>query len=113
MIRAGLLPHTVTITTPDSSGTDRYNQPVITFDVPPATTRTVKAFIQPASQLEEFNDRDASITDWFMITNDTALDHLEQVTWDGKVFEIIGDPAVYSTPRGEHHRTARLQRVVG
>lgn len=112
MIPPRLFPHTVDIVHPDTSGTDQYHQPVLDY-AGGTTDAGVKAFVQPVSQEEVRADQDTTVTRWKIFADTQALSSLDRVVWDGKTYEVDGDTAIHSTPRGEHHRTALLRHVSG
>ena len=108
-----LLPHTVVITKP-ARVSDHYANPG-QLDYATGTTTTTTAWLQEGQYTagEDTNGRDALISQWTMITNYQGIEGYDRVAWDGKTFEVDGQPSPKYTPLGLHHVEATLRHVQG
>lgn len=90
---------------------DRRGNPVDAFDT--ANKRPYPCRLEQTDSEEIQVDRDTVISNWRLFlppdAQISARDHWEQS--DGRTFEVIGAPAIESTPRGPHHIEARLRFI--
>jgi hypothetical protein len=111
MISVDLFPHTLTVITP-TIATDRYSNETLSYDVPPATSRTIGGFMQPNVSTENTVDRSAVTYAYVVYTND-SLDARDRVIWEGHTFEVDGPPRRWDTPAGAHHYETYLRVTEG
>jgi head-tail adaptor len=107
----GLLVHDVVIVNP-RLGTDRYGNEVKNWF---AATRTpAKAWVAQRTASEIRDGREALVGSWtIMLAPDTDISGRSRVEWDGRTFEVDGEPRPAHTRRGPHHLEATLRLVEG
>lgn len=107
-------PHLVIAVQPVVS-TDRNGSTVRSYKESDGATRVpnVPAWVQQSSADETHSDgRNAAVSDWvaFTLFEFSRFDRLE---WNGKTFEVEGEPNPLYTPRGLHHHEVGLRVVEG
>ncbi|WP_432159219.1 hypothetical protein [Streptomyces sp. bgisy153] len=115
-VPAALLPHTITLVRPDTSGTDGYSNTV--YDYGPAATRTeIKGWLQQDTRRQltgvAADGRATQVERWLLVTNHADVRALDRFEWSGLTFETDGPPAPAHTPRGLHHQELALRIVTG
>ncbi|MFD6070315.1 phage head completion protein [Amycolatopsis lurida] len=106
-------PHRLTVVTPVSVP-DEYENPVprLTYG-PDAPRRTVAGFMQPGSSTEPAApSRQAVVTGWRAFTA-APVTSRERIEWDGRTFEVSGEPARWSPRFGYVHYELTLTHVEG
>lgn len=109
MISEHLLPHRVRpVTAVDQL--DDYGNPV---RVPGPPGAEVPAYVQPVDTSEDVTDGQVRVTRLkvFVGPDVADLDAWSHLLWDGREWELVGDPARHDTPAGEHHRVLTVRRV--
>lgn len=107
-----LLTETVDLIYQVDGALDDYNTPTDNYTGTPVTT---KARIEPVEERELTAGRDTRISEFrmFLLPNVT-VDALSRVRDSAnKIYEVIGAPGVYRTPRGAHHQELRLRFIEG
>lgn len=114
MIPAHLLPLQVEWAEPGDT-TDSKNNTVDDWTVPDAGWPTIAAYIeQQVQNVAELRDgRDTLVSTWLFITNELGVTARARIIWDGRTFELDGEPWKPITPAGPHHLEARLRLVEG
>lgn len=113
MIPDDMLPHTLTVIDPSES-TDGYGDTKLTYEVPPASTRDIAAYVQPAGGDETATpERDAVTWDWTAYTNDLNVTARNRVEWRGRTYRVQGPGQLWETPEEPHHAELRLVAVEG
>lgn len=75
---------------------------------------TVPAFVSPLDATEDEINRDVRINRYGVIVDlDAELDGLSELDWNGKRWEVIGEPRLYSSHRGGHHYEFEIRRTEG
>lgn len=99
----------LTVLTPATT-TDTYGDGVLDYDA--ATSRDTLGWFTQLSSVEMIDGRDAVTTDVavFLAADDPISANDRVVTSDG-TWDVVGTPAVRSTPRGPHHVEVRLSKV--
>lgn len=106
-----MLPHSVTVTTPGRS-TDGYGNEALDY-VTGVTARTIAAYVQPRPGTENTDGRNAVERVWVMFTT-APVEALDRVTWEGRVYEVDGQPQRWDVPgRRTHHYESNLRAVEG
>lgn len=106
-------PHTGTVIDPGET-TDGYGDTVLTYEVPPATTRDVHGFFQPQATEESVTSERTAVTwDLIFFTEDSGIGPRQWVEWRGTTYIVDGQPRDGDTPDGFHHLEVRLQAVRG
>lgn len=111
MISASLFPHEIVVVTP-AVVEDRYHAQTLTYDIPPATQRTIRAFMQPSATQEDMVDRNA-LTYAYTVYTTEALEARDRVTFDGHTYEVDGPPRRWDAFMGAHHYEALLRVTEG
>lgn len=110
---AHLLVHTVTRIRPAAT-TNTYGDAALSYDVPPAASKAMPAWVQQDQRLEERTDgRDPLEQRWLLMTNDDDVQALDRIVHEGETFEVEGPPARVNTPAGFHHLEATLYQAKG
>ncbi|MGY6652815.1 hypothetical protein ACXIZN_11655 [Amycolatopsis sp. TRM77291] len=107
------LPHRLIVVTPVPVP-DEYENPVprLTYG-PDAPRRTVAGFMQPGSSTEPASPgRQAVVTGWRAFTA-APVTARERIEWDGRTFEVSGEPARWSPRFGYVHYELTLTHVEG
>lgn len=107
------LPHRVTLSRAGTT-TDRYNNRTRNWATA-TTTEDVPAWVQQQTTTVDLDEnRSAIVTRWVVFMGPTTdVADGDRLTWRGRVFVIDGDPAIPSSPVGDHHIEAVLQTVAG
>lgn len=106
------LPDTVTVVTP-ATGADRRGDAILSYGSD-ATRVAVRGWMQQQGQSETTGDRDLRVSSWRLFSDSTpGLDALARIEWDGRTFEVVGQPNHLASPRGYHHTEADLRLVEG
>jgi len=104
-----LLPHRVR---PVASveAVDDYGNPV---RVPDARGAEVPAYVQPLDTSEALADGQVRETRLkvFVRPDVTGLDAWSHLVWEGREYELEGDPRRHDSPAGPHHRVLYVRRV--
>lgn len=106
-----LLTTPVTIITPGSMTSTRYNSqlPDWTF---PDEVDTI-GWLTELSTTEVLDGRDTVLTGWrLFLPAGTTITAVDRVRIDGDTFDVDGQPHSATTPNGEHHIEVNLTRVV-
>ena len=111
MSLATLLTQPITIVRAGAS-TDRYNNAAADWTT--ATRVTVNGRLQQTDTVEVAVGRDTLIADWLLFLPTTAvISGLDRIETAAGTFEVVGVPAVVTTPAGPHHLEVRLRSIVG
>lgn len=106
-----IFPHTVTIVRP-ASGVDGYGDP--SEDWGQTTSTWSAAWVQPRSTSEVNGGRTAVLTEWMaFLPEDAPIAAGDRLVWEGRTYEVDGEPAVLWNPSGPHHVEASLKRITG
>lgn len=106
-----IFPHTVTIHRP-AAATDAYGDPSVDWN--DSTSTTSAAWVQPRTSSEDNDNRAAISSGWMVFLPDgTDVHAADRVVWDGRTYEVDGEPAVLWNPSGPHHVEAPLKRITG
>lgn len=105
-------PHTVTRLRPplveDRRGDERRDWPNA------EATPDLRVWVQQRSATEQVDaTRDEQRTSWLMFSGVNDWLTTDRVLWQGRTFEVDGEPQVLQTPRGFHHVEVSLLRVAG
>ena len=113
MIPDHMLPHTVQRIRPATS-TNAYGDEELTYTVPPASSKDMRAWVQQERPQEIIEDgRHADVREWTLIVNDSDVMSKDRIVFGGLVFEVDGPPEDLYTPAGYHHTEAALKLVEG
>jgi len=93
------------------SGTDAHGNDIVSFGPPVPSTY----WFEPLTGAEVTLDQNLQIGDARLyLPHDTALSGVDRWSMsDGTVWEVIGPPLTFPTPRGPHHLEAIVRRYVG
>lgn len=95
--------------------TDRRNDAV--RDWANATRTTARGWIAQAAQSISSEQRDgtAVVSEWTVVVPaDTDINAHDRVEWDGRIFDVIGEPNRGFTPSGAaHHKEVQMRIVEG
>jgi len=107
---ATLLTRTATITSRTQSGPpDEDNVPTWV-----ETTTTAACYLEPISSAEATLDQNTEIGDHLAVfAPEVSLDGSDSITVEGHVYEVIGPPRRFNTPRGPHHQEIHVREVTG
>lgn len=92
-------------------GEDDYGNTVPDWDAP--SVSGVRVMVEQRRTVEEQGGRDVTTTTLVLFTNELAVDAGDRFVWDGRTYEVDGDPAVVYSPAGPHHAECALRLVVG
>jgi len=108
---ASMLVHTVSIVTPTTT-TDRYGSEVKVWA---GSGSSSPAWMRQRSTLETVEGREARSSDWVaFLPAGTSVTAMDRIVWDGRTFEVAGDPLKAHGRTGEvHHIEAPLRIVEG
>lgn len=88
---------------------DRYGNPQATWPDGP----TVPGRIHQVQSFERNDSRDTVTSDWQLLlmpsVTITAYDRVRDTY--GRVFEVVGEPKIATTPRGPHHIEVQLRHI--
>lgn len=105
------LPHTVLVVEPAEMA-DEYGNPVPRLDYQRGTRRPAPALMQPlTSQEQDEPGRHTVASRWRLFTF-AEIPPRARVEWRGRVYEIEGEPQVW-TPRPGHRHVEAVLKVVG
>lgn len=108
MIGSHILPHRIqpvasTVETDDYGNTVR---------VPGTPGAEVEAFVQPQETSEDTTEGQVRETRCKVFVNPTvAVDAWSHIVWDGRRWELLGDPRRHDAPGGRHHQVLYIRRV--
>lgn len=106
-----LLVHDVTVVNP-RIGADRYGNEI--KDWYAASRTATKAWVAQRSATEDRDGREALVTDWMVVLPpEVDVSGLSRLEWDGRTFELDGEPRPAYTRRGLHHWEATVRIVEG
>jgi hypothetical protein len=107
---ASLLGQTATVTRRVEGIEDEYGSPVLADSM----ATDYRARLEPTGSVEQLVGQDRVVTDFALyLPADAAISHLDHVSIDGTDYEVVGEPARQSSPRGPHHIVAALRRIQG
>jgi hypothetical protein len=107
------LPHILTVVSPVGVA-DEYGNPAprLTYG-PDAPRRVVPGLVQPDSSTEPVAPgRQPVVTSWRAFTSEPVAVR-ERIEWDGRTFEVMGEPARWSPRFGYVHYELTLTHVEG
>ena len=108
MIPAHLKPHQI-IPLPAVDEIDAYGNH---RRVPGPPAAPVLAYIQPDSNTELVTEGQVRIAQWRVYLDPVeGLDSWSALEWEGRRYEVVGDPARFDTPDGRHHLRLVMRRV--
>lgn len=96
-----------------ASTTNSYGDTVTDWSEDAVTSTTINVMIEQKTSTEQRDGRDVTVTTLALFTNELAVDAAHRIVWDGRTYEIEGEPAVIQTPRGPHHLEATIRIVEG
>lgn len=100
----------IVIQTPVDGEVDRYGNPVGAYDA----GTVVAAWVSPATVDENTVDRDTRLIEQeVVLPPGTVVSALSRITYEGKEYEVIGDPRTAPTPLGAHHVELVMRRTEG
>lgn len=107
------LPHSLIVVTPVPVP-DEYGNPVLRLTYGPnAPRRKVSGLVQPDSSTEPVvPGRQPVVTSWRAFTAEQVTAR-ERIEWDGRTFEVAGEPARWSPRFGYVHYELTLTHVEG
>lgn len=77
-------------------------------------TPGLRVWVQQRSAAELIDaTRDEDRSSWLMFSGVNDWQTADRVVWQGRTYEVDGEPNVLETPRGFHHVEAVLLRVAG
>ncbi len=93
---------------------DEYDNPAPARDYGPAAPRrAIRGLMQPGGSTEPAAPhRQPVVTSWRLFTT-AAVTARERIVWQGRTFEITGEPARWSPRFGHVHYEAVLTHVEG
>ena len=107
-----IYPHSVDIIRAASS-TDAYGDPTLDWDTA-TTTSEVPAWVQPRTTSEVTGGRSAVLTEWMaFLPPETDVAAHDRLRWEGRLYDVDGDPAYLWNPSGPHHVEVPLTRITG
>lgn len=110
MIPAHLLPIEVTWMRPGIT-IDGYGNSVPDWDA--VTSSPLDVMIERRRTTEQRANRDATITNLVMFTNELAVAATDRIVWGDDTYDIDGEPWVVHTPAGPDHAEVDLLKVTG
>lgn len=108
MIPSDFLPHSAVWQQPTKTQ-DGHGSDVYTYSGGTA----VRGWFQQRTTEELVGGRQTVVTQWWLFLNEQGVGPLDRFVWDGKTFQVDGDPAPLSAPTGFHHLEIPLRRVTG
>jgi hypothetical protein len=106
-----IFPHTVTILRA-GQGTDEYGDAVV--DWTSSTATASPAWVQPRTTSEENANRSAVLRGMLaFLPPGVSIRAHDRLAWDGRTYEVNGEPATLWNPSGPHHIEAPLTLVEG
>lgn len=100
-----LLSHTVAWQKPGVTR-DEYNNVIPDWSDP--DEQLIPAYIEQTNSTELVDGRNTTITHLRMFTNELRIEATDRIVWDGNIYEVDGDCAVFHTPAGPHHLEGTL-----
>lgn len=92
------------------SGTSIFGDP----EYEPATGIAIPAFVTPLDATEDEVNRDVRINRYTVhLDLDADLDGLSEIEWQGRRYEVRGEPRRYSNHRGGDHYEVEVRGVEG
>lgn len=109
MIGDHLLPHRVQPVTSVDQLDDYGNR----VRVPGTPGAPVPAYVQPLEPSEDITDGQVRETRYrvFVRPEAAGLDAWSHVVWEGREYELVGDPRRHDSPAGLHHYVLYVRRV--
>lgn len=93
---------------------DEYDNPTPRLDYgPSASRRLLRALIQPTGSREPIAPGRQAVTATWRLFSTAPIAAHERVVWQGRRFEVTGEPAVWSPRFGHTHYEAILTHVEG
>lgn len=94
--------------------TDEYDNPAPAHDYgPDAARRAIWGLVQPGGSREPTAPgRQPVVSTWRLFTTSPVAAR-ERIVWNGRVFEVSGEPATWAPRFGHTHYEARLTHVQG
>ena len=109
---SSMLVHRVDILTP-GTGTDRYGSTVKDWAAP-VTVSNVPAWVHQRATGENKNGREARVSSWVAFLGPSVnIAALDRIVFNGRTFEVDGDPVPADDMNGAHHIEAPLRIVEG
>lgn len=107
------MPHRLIVITPVGA-VDEYDNPVLRPDYGPgAARRTIAGLMQPTGSTPNPEPgRTAVVSTWRLFTT-IAITARDRILWQGKVFQVIGEPSWWSPRFGHAHYEANVTHVEG
>lgn len=107
------LPHRLTLITP-LGVVDEYGNPVLRLDYGPgAARRAIAGLMQPTGSAPNPEPgRTAVVSTWRLFTT-SPVTARDRILWQGKVFQVTGEPSWWSPRFGHTHYEATLTHVEG
>ena len=109
-----LLSHRLTLITPVGV-VDEYGNPVLRLDYGPGAARhPIAGLIQPTGSTPhpEPGRQAAAVTTWRLFTT-TPITARDRILWQGKTFQVTGEPSWWSPRFGHTHYEANLTHMEG
>lgn len=92
-----LMTQPLTIQTMGAAGTDEYGDPLPAALGAPVA---VKGYLEQRNSVENLVNRDTVVSQWeCYLPADTAIGHLDQITFESQVFQVDGEPVRQFNPR--------------
>lgn len=108
MIGTNLLPHTIR----PAGSVDQVDEYGNHRRVPGEPGAPVPAFVQPLESSEDLADGQVRQDRARVFVNPgVAVDAWSHVVWEGREYELIGDPQRYDSPDGPHHLVLNVRRT--
>jgi hypothetical protein len=110
LIRVGTLRDSLTLVTLSPSGeTSDFGDPLYDED-----ESTIAAAVTPLEATEEEINRETRINRYYaMVRPEVEISGIDHVLWEGRRFEILGEPQIFSQRGREHHKRIELREVEG
>lgn len=110
MIGTYLLPHTIS----PAGSVEQVDEYGNRRRVPGTPGGPVPAFVQPLEPSEDLADGQVRQNRARVFVNPgVQVDAWSHVVWEGREYELVGDPQRYDTPDGPHHLVLTVRRVGG
>lgn len=91
------------------AGTSRYGDP----EYEPDEGTDVPAHVEPLDATEEEVNRNTRLNRYRVtVALEAEVDGLSTVQWNGKTYEVQGEPALFGGYRGPHHLEFEMRGVV-
>lgn len=74
----------------------------------------LQAYVEQTASVEVLQGRDTVTADWLVVVLPrTKVSAYDRLICRGKTVEVVGDPALFHTPEGDHHIELRARGIVG